>query len=182
MIQSIQANSTAFYNSTNVSAAGRLSIDNAKKTADNTQDEDENTTVSANGDTVTISNAGVAAAKTFTGESANRASNGLTDEGYTDATASAISSATSEAGINEYTSLKSEMSADSAAVSGSSSSSDSSSSSSLSSYSEAELKEMLEDGEITRAEYEKEISSRKENDEDSEDENQTVANTNETEA
>jgi hypothetical protein len=144
-----------------------------------TQDEDENATTSSQGDTLTISAAGLA----LSAESADRASNGLSDEGYTDANANALSSAASAVGITEYTSVKNENAVNSAAVSGSSSSS-SSSSSNLSQYSEAELKEMLDDGEISQAEYNAEIKSREESDTTSDDEsdNAVVTNTNETEA
>jgi hypothetical protein len=184
MIQSIQAGNTAFYNPTSATMAGKLTTDKtqaASAVAQN-QQEDENTETSIQGDTLTISSAGAQAAKTFTAQSANRPSvDGTSEDTYTDSTAEAIASAASDAGITEYTSVKNENSADSAAVSGSSSSSSSSSDTSLSEYTEAQLKEMLQDGEITQAEYNAEIQSREEDDEDS-DETDAVANTNETEA
>jgi hypothetical protein len=184
MIQSIQAGNTALYNPTqNAMVTGKVTINVTANDSLATQDEDENTTTSSQGDTLTISSAGVQAAKVLSAESANRASNGLSDDGYTDANASALSSAASGIGITEYTAIKNENSTDSAAVSGSSSSS-SSSSSNLSQYTETELKEMLENGDITQAEYNAEIKSREESDttSDEESDNAVIANTSETEA
>jgi hypothetical protein len=185
MIQSIQAGNTALYNPTqNALVSGKVSTTSTTaKDSLAAQNEDENTTTSSQGDTLTISSAGVKAAQVLSVESADRAANGLTDNGYTDATASALSSAASGVGITDYTSVKNENSVNSAAVSGSSSSS-SSSSSNLTQYSEAELKEMLENGEITQAEYNAEIESRQESDttSDEESDNTVIANTNETEA
>jgi hypothetical protein len=182
MIQSIQAGSTAVYNSTNnVLGAGKLSVGTEQSASKALKDEDETTATSSQGDTLTISSAGAQkAAKTFTGESANRPSvAGTTEEAYTDAQASALSSAASSAGITEYTSVKNENSANAAAVSSGSgtSSSSSSSESDLSGYTEAQLKTMLENGEITQAEYEAEIKSRQEGDTTSDDESEISAAT-----
>jgi hypothetical protein len=183
MIQSIQANSTTLYNSTrNTIGAAKVTTDNKVLNAQDSQEDDENTKTSSQGDVLTISTQGAYAAKTFTGQSASRPSeDGNGEDSYTDSTAAAIASAASDAGINEATATKNANSADAAAVSGSSSSS--SESSSLSQYSEAELKEMLQDGEITRAEYNAEIKSREQSDEADEDENEnTTSGTNQTEA
>jgi hypothetical protein len=190
MIQSIQAGSTAIYNPTrNVTGAGKVSTGEEQTASAATQNEDETTTTSSQGDTLTISNAGAQAqktAKTFTAQSANRPSaNGTSEDTYTDSNAAAISSAASSAGITEYTALKNENSANSAAVSGSSSSSSSSSDSSLSQYTDSELKKMLQNGEITQAEYDAEIKSREETDttsDEQDDETTAVADTSETEA
>jgi hypothetical protein len=189
MIQSIQAGNTAIYNPTrNVMGAGKVSTGEEQTASAATQNEDETTTTSSQGDTLTISNAGAQAqqtAKTFTAQSANRPSvNGTSEDTYTDSKAEAISSAASSAGITEYTSVKNENSANSAAVSQSSSSSSSSSDSSLSQYTDSELKKMLQNGEITQAEYDAEIKSREETDTTSEEQTETtaVANASETEA
>jgi hypothetical protein len=171
MIQSIQAGSTALYNTgATAITTGKVTTGKAETAQTATQNEDENTVTSSQGDTVTISAAGLQAAKTFTAESANRPSvAGTSEDTYTDSTAAALSSAASDLGITEYTAEKNANSANAAAVTGSSSSS-SSSSSNLSEYTESELKEMLENGEITRAEYEAEINSRKQTDETTDDE------------
>jgi hypothetical protein len=184
MIQSIQAGSTSIYNPTKSTLmAGKITTDAAEANQAAVQNEDENTEVSSQGDTLTISSAGAQAAKTFTAQSANRPSvNGTSEDTYTDATAAALSTAASGVGITDTTIAKSEAAADSAAVSGSSSSS--SSDSNLSEYSEAELKEMLENGEITQAEYEAEIQSRSQSSTSSDEESETdsVVKTGETDA
>jgi hypothetical protein len=177
MIQSIQAGSTAIYNTARTAAtAGKITISQGDTVSSAAQNEDENTITSEQGDTLTLSNAGVNAAKTWTAQSANRPSiNGTSEDSYTDATAQAISSAAEGVGITETTVAKNEASADSAAVSGSSSSS--STDSNLSEYTDAELKEMLENGEITQAEYEAEIESRSQSDTSSDEESGTAAAT-----
>jgi hypothetical protein len=184
MIQSIQAGSTSIYNPTKSTLmAGKITTDAAEANQAAVQNEDENTEVSSQGDILTISSAGAQAAKTFTAQSANRPSvNGTSEDTYTDATAAAFSTAASGVGITDTTIAKSEAAADSAAVSGSSSSS--SSDSNLSEYSEAELKEMLENGEITQAEYEAEIQSRSQSSisSDEESEADSVVKTGETDA
>jgi hypothetical protein len=60
MIQSIQAGSTAIYNqSGNLLGAGKISVSQTQKAAQAAvQEEDENTTTSIQGDTLTISQAG----------------------------------------------------------------------------------------------------------------------------
>jgi hypothetical protein len=184
MIQSIQAGNTnsLFFNSaSNVSTIGKVSTEETKN-ASTAKDEDESTTVSSQGDTVTISLAGQQAAKTFTGESANRPStDGISkDEGYTDSRAAALASAAAEAGITEYSAAQNANSLDSAAVSGSSGSA--SSDSDLAQYSVAELKEMLQNGEITQAEYDEEIQSREQTGTTDDDESSAAAGTSETEA
>jgi hypothetical protein len=184
MIQSIQASSTTLYNSTqNTIGAAKVTTDNKQLNAQASQEEDENTKTSSQGDVLTISTQGAYAAKTFTGQSASRPSeDGNGEDSYTDSTAAAIASAASDAGINEATATKNANSADAAAVSGSSSSSEDSS---LSQYSEAELKEMLNNGEITQAEYNAEIKSREQSEaaDEDEDENQTsVSDTDKAEA
>jgi hypothetical protein len=182
MIQSIQASNTTLYNSTqNTIGAAKVTTDNKQLNAQATQEDDENTKTSSQGDVLTISTQGAYAAKTFTGQSASRPSeDGNGEDSYTDSTAAAIASAASDAGINEATATKNANSADAAAVSGSSSSSENSS---LSQYSEAELKEMLQNGEITRAEYNAEIKSREQSDAADEDENEnTTSDTDKTEA
>jgi hypothetical protein len=183
MIQSIQASNTTLYNSTqNTIGAAKVTTDNKQLNAQATQEDDENTKTSSQGDVLTISTQGAYAAKTFTGQSASRPSeDGNGEDSYTDSTAAAIASAASDAGINEATATKNANSADAAAVSGSSSSS--SENSSLSQYSEAELKEMLQDGEITRAEYNAEIKSREQSESADEDENENAtSDTDKTEA
>jgi hypothetical protein len=184
MIQSIQAGTTALYNPTsNFIGSGKVSTDQKQTTAA-AQNEDETVTVSAQGDTVTISNAGAQQAKTFTAKSTSVDDLLSADNGYTDATAAALSSAAADIGINEYTAVKNENSADAAAVSSGSGTDSSSTDSDLSEYSLSELKEMLESGEITQAEYNEEIQSRQQSDTSSDDESDssTVAATNQTEA
>lgn len=134
-----------FQNNVTVSAsASKSASTNEENTASSA------TAVSADGDTLELSAAGTALEKkTFEGVSKN--SGVSEDEGYTDSMAELISSAASSAGINEYTNS---VDSDGSVVSSSDSTSD------LSSYTESELKEMLENGEITRAEYEKEIAAR----------------------
>jgi hypothetical protein len=164
MIQSIQAGTTSLYNTTtNVLSQGKVSTTTAKTESVAAKEEDSTTQTSSQGDTVTISNAGAQmAAKTFSGQSANSPTvAGLTDNGYTDKQASALSSAASSIGITAYTATKTQNSSEAAAVSSSSSSS-SSSESSLSGYTESQLKTMLQNGEITQAEYNAEIQSRQE--------------------
>jgi hypothetical protein len=177
MIQSIQAGNTALYNPTqSLLASGKVTTAQEQTSAAATQEEDENTTTSSQGDTLTLSTSGVKAAKTFTAQSANRPSvNGTGEDSYTDATASALSSAAAGVGITSATAAKAEASADEAAVSGSTSSSSSSSDSNLSEYTESELKEMLENGEITQAEYDAEIQSRSQSDSSSDDEEDSAA-------
>ncbi len=135
------------------------------------EDEESNATaVSADGDTLEISASGTAfQQKTFTATSAQSGLDTVLagDEGYTSSTASIVSSAASSAGITEYTSTQAENSADASTVSSSSSSD---SSSNLSSYTTAQLKQMLENGEITQAEYNEEIASRQSGSTDTEDE------------
>jgi hypothetical protein len=179
MIQSIQANGTSVgYQANSVIGAGKISTGEEQKALAEEQNEDENTVTSIQGDTLTISNAGAQKAKTYTGESSERASvSGLTEEAWTDSKASAISSAAANAGITEYTELKNENSASAAAVSSDSSSS--SSSSSLSEYTDAELKTMLRNGEITQAEYEEEIKRRQEEDGSSDDSDDSASSTSE---
>ncbi len=137
------------------------------------EDEESNATaVSADGDTLEISASGTAfQQKTFTATSAQSGLDTVLagDEGYTSSTASIVSSAASSAGITEYTSTQAETSADASAVSSSSSSS-SDSTSNLSAYTTAQLKQMLENGEITQAEYNEEIASRQSGSTDTEDE------------
>jgi hypothetical protein len=187
MIQSIQASTTTLYNAAQSTAVtGKVTTSNKELNSQNEQEDDENTTVSSQGDMLTISTQGSLAAKTFTGQSASRPSvDGTGEDSYTDSTATALASAASDAGINDMTAVKNANAADAAAVSGSSSASSSSSEeSSLAQYSEAQLKEMLNEGEITQAEYNAEIKSREqsETDED-EDENSTaVSDANQTEA
>jgi hypothetical protein len=178
MIQSIQAGNTALYNPTqSLLASGKVTT-TQEQTAAAAQEEDENTTVSSQGDTLTLSASGVSAAKTFTAQSANRPSvNGTSEDSYTDATASALSSAAAGVGITSATAAKAEASADEAAVSGSTSSSSSSTDSNLSEYSESELKEMLENGEITQAEYDAEIQSRSQSESSSDDDEEDSATT-----
>jgi hypothetical protein len=158
MVQSIQTGASALFNTTaSFLGTAKVSVGETQKTSQAAaQEEDATVTTSVQGDTLTISDAGAFAAKTFTAQSAGSAVS--TDEGYTDKTAQIISSAASDAGITEYSAVKNENSADAAAVSGSSS--DTSTDSNLSEYSLAELKEMLENGEITQAEYDAEIQSR----------------------
>jgi hypothetical protein len=178
MVQSIQASNTAIYNplQNTTFGAGKVSTGEAQTTSAAAKNEDETTTVSAQGDTVTISNAGALQAKTFTAQSANRDSFGeSSDDSYTDATAEILSSAASSAGITEYTAVKNANSANAAAISSGSSSSSSSTDSNLSEYTESELKEMLQNGEITQAEYDAEIKSRQGNDTDSDEQNETTA-------
>jgi hypothetical protein len=167
MIQSISAGSTSLYSAVSTSTAtAKVSTGKEDTASKVNSEEDENAQTSSDGDTVTISAAGIQAARTFTGQSAHRASEAEASEEdtYTDSQAAALSSAASDIGITKYTAQKNANSADAAAVTGSSTSSSSSTSSDLSEYSESELKEMLEEGEITRAEYEAEINSRQQTD------------------
>lgn len=120
------------------------------------QNKEEGVETSKDGDTLELSAAGTAlASKTFTATSASAGAVSK-DEGYTSKTAQIVSEAAASAGITETTAAKNEMSAQASTVSGSSSGS----TSNLSSYTATELKEMLQNGEITRAEYDAEIESR----------------------
>lgn len=131
-----------------------------KEGQNTSQTKEDGVETSKDGDTLELSAAGSALAqKTFT---ATSASAGVVskDEGYTSKTAQIVSSAAASAGITEEAAAKNEMSAQAFTVSGSSSSSTSGSTSDLSSYTATELKEMLQNGEITKAEYDAEIASR----------------------
>jgi hypothetical protein len=188
MIQSIQASNTAIYAQTkNILGNAKVSTSEQTTTATDEQNDDETTTTSIQGDTLTISNAGAQQAakaqQTSVPDIFTKSTELSTDEGYTDATAAAISSAASGIGITEYSATKNENSVASAAVSsgsGSSSTSSTSSESNLSQYSDYELKQMLENDEITQAEYNAEIKSRQESnssdDEDSGDSSVSSAN------
>jgi hypothetical protein len=192
MIQSIQASNTAIYAQAK-SILGNAKVSTSEETAATQEDEkndDETTTTSIQGDTLTISNAGAQQAakaqQTSVPDIFTKSTELSTDEGYTDANAAAISSAASGIGITEYSATKNENSVASAVVSsgsGSSSTSSTSSESNLSQYSDYELKQMLENDEITQAEYNAEIKSRQENDSDDEDDSDdsSVANANATE-
>ena len=153
----------------------KLSINNSETETSAQQADTENAyATSDDGDTLTLSASATFRARTFTGQS--QLDSTSSDEGYTDSTAEALKQAASSAGIDSTTQLKNEMNADSAAVSGagsagsSASGSSSSSETSLSNYTESELKEMLQDGEITQAEYNAEIKSREDDTTDSEEE------------
>lgn len=124
------------------------------------QNVNQNETTSKDGDTVEISAAGTVLSSTMSSQSSSSSDTVSEDEGYTSKMAGAVSSAASAIGITEASAAKSQMSAQAAAVTGSSSDSSSSSTSDLSSYSASQLKQMLENGEITQAEYEAEIQSR----------------------
>ena len=142
------------------------------------QNTNENVTTSKDGDTVEISAAGTArSAKTYTAMSSSSGTVSK-DEGYTSKMAETVSNATSSVGITETSAAKNEMSAQSAAVSGSSSGSSSSSTGDLSSYSASELKEMLQNGEITQAENDAEMKSRSSSSEDSGTEEETAVSGN----
>ncbi len=154
MISSVQGNnlfgtSASVFQNTSVSTTS---------VAEGTPAQEENeqvTATSADGDTLEISASSTnIVRKTYTGTSSQSAVS--EDEGYTSGVSQAVASASASIGINEYTAEVDEASASSASTSSSSSSS----TSSLSQYSEAELKEMLRNGEITQAEYNAEISSR----------------------
>jgi hypothetical protein len=164
MVQSIQTGSNAIYNlSQSFLGTGKVSTSETQKSSEASKNnEDETITTSSQGDTVTISTAGAQqAAKIFSGQSANRPSvDGLSEDTYTDSTAELISSAAADAGITEYTAVKNQNSADAAAISSESSSDSSSTDSNLSEYTLSELKEMLENGDITQAEYNAEVQSR----------------------
>lgn len=165
MIQSISANNLTT-NSSAVLSSAKVTIkaDDTQTAAQAVSTDDAN--ISKDGDTVSISAQGTALAKqNHVGYSENTTANGGSvtgeDEGYTDATASALSNAAGDIGITEASQTKSENSAAASAVSsGTSSSSSSSSTSDLSSYSLSELQEMLRNGEITQAEYKEELASR----------------------
>jgi hypothetical protein len=152
MIQSIQSGSNLIYNTANSVTMTEKVKGNETITTSAAAQEDENTTTSSKYDTVTISNAGMQAAQNLTPQVTNSSSDGT----YTDSRADALASAAAGAGITETASSENESYSD---VSGSSSSD-----SDLSQYTESELKEMLQNGEITRAEYESEISSRQQSD------------------
>lgn len=182
MISSIQASGTNIQNYSNtVSALSNTKVSGTKEaeTTAVTENEDGITATSAQGDVVNISGKSL---KVFSAESANRPSEtGTAEDGsYKSAVASAVSSAASDIGITEYTAAKTEAGTQSAAVSSGSSTS---STSSLSGYSEAELKQMLQNGEITQAEYNAEIESRQESeDEDTETDTDNVSAAGSTEA
>jgi hypothetical protein len=183
MIQSIQAGNTAIYNSTkNVLGGGKVSVSEEKPTSTIEQNEDETTMTSVQGDTLTISNAG--AQQAAKAQVADVVTETTTEDNYTDSLAAAISSAASSVGITEYTATQNANSADSAAISSGSSSSSTSSDSDLSEYSEYELKTMLQNGEITQAEYNAEIASRQKSEtvSDEQSENSAVTGANQTEA
>lgn len=176
MIQSINANSTIVGQNTQATASAlsgtRFITPQAADTTKTTDDENGTNSVSKDGDSVTISSQSL---KVFSQISANSVTNsetGTAAEGTTTSNASAIASAAASAGITDTTALKSELNASSAAISGGSSASGSSSStnsSQLSQYSESELKEMLQNGEISTAEYEAEIKSRTQSESSSDD-------------
>ncbi len=141
------------------------------------QNKNESVTTSKDGDTVEISAAGTAhSAKTYTAMSSTSGTVSK-DEGYTSKMAETVSNAASSVGITETSAAKNEMSAQASAVSGNSSSS-SSSTGDLSSYSASELKEMLQNGEITQAEYDAEMKSRSSSSEDSDTEEETAVSGN----
>ncbi len=151
-IQSSQIFTQSANHTFNVNTGNNVKAEAASK------DKEDGVTMSKDGDTVQISAQGTALAqKTFTGTSASEGEVSK-DEGYTDATAAALSSAAGSDGITEQTAVKNQMSAQSSAVSGSSSGS--SSTNNLSQYTDTELKQMLQDGEITQSEYNAELESR----------------------
>lgn len=173
-ITSIQGNQL-FSATTSQSSATSVKANVVSDSQKTTANKDEALATSQDGDTLVISASGTALAqKTYTGQSAQSGAVSK-DEGYTDATAEALSNAAASAGITEYSAVQNEMSNQSAIVSGSTSGS--SSTSNLSNYSEAELKEMLQNGEITRAEYEAEMESRSTSSDDSEDDSNVTDST-----
>ena len=175
MVNSIQANQLSSLINNNQSATSKqmnVSVDTEKAVAASSTKEEEtaegSVATSKDGDTVTIS---LKAQKTFTAQS--KSSVISEDEGYTDSTAAALSSAAAGAGISSTTQVQQQQQATSAAVSSASSSS--SDESDLSSYSVSELKQMLQSGEITQAEYNEEIASRQKNDSEEETDAETTA-------
>ena len=131
------------------------SVDAEEKAA--SQAEQANGGVSKDGDTVTISSAGTYLQKTYQASSqstidylAEDTTSGL------DSTAKAIANAASSAGISAEATAKNQASQAASTVS----SSGSDSTSNLSQYTTTELKEMLQNGEITQQEYDEEIASR----------------------
>lgn len=163
-IQSNQIFSQSANHTFNVNTNNNVKTSNDVKseTKNDLKDKQDGVVMSKDGDTLQISETAAALSqKTFV-ETSDSEDSVSTDEGYTDATAAALASAAGSAGITEQTAVKNQMFSDSTAVSGSSSSSSSSSSSTnnLSQYTSIELKEMLQDGEITQSEYNAEIESR----------------------
>lgn len=167
----VQANSTTLQ--TNKVAATTTADSQA------TSKQDDNT--SSDGDTVNLSEEGLFFQKTFAAYSSTSTANGgsgVTEGSSTDASAGMLASAAASAGIDQYTSVKNENSAMAAATSSSSSSTSTSSTStteSLTQYSDYELKQMLEDGEITQAEYDDAIAAKHES--DTEEDSTTSAST-----
>lgn len=170
MIQSISGTGNLSVQHQSMSNHATGTLTGLSDLADDTQDNEQvravgggNYSISAQGDTVSISKTGVKAAKTFTASSKNsiaNSENGTASTSSTDGLAQTLSSAASNVGITS-TSSKSDNASIVSGTSGSSSSSSSSSSSNLSGYSDAELQEMLQKGKITQAEYNAEISKRK---------------------
>lgn len=169
MIQGINATSSLSiqHQSTSRNATGTLS--GVSSSGDDSQNSEQlhasdggNYVVSSQGDTVSISQTGAKAAKTFTASSKNSISdseNGTASTSSTDGLAQTLSGAAGKVGITS-SSAKTDSSSGVSGASGSSSSS-TSSSSDLSGYSDAELQQMLQKGKITQAEYNAEISKRK---------------------
>lgn len=160
MIHSIQANSTVISQQQSVKANSiqKASVSTPATSTSVSESKDGTVETSAQGDVLTISSAGSMLSKSLsaTAESGDIA----TDNGYQDSTAQALASAANAVGINDASAAKSEQ----ASTSGTSSSN-------LTSYSEAQLKEMLNNGEITQAEYNAEIKSRQEKSTGGSDEN-----------
>lgn len=179
-ISSIQGNQL-FSGTTN--RTYNVSVSTAEGTKKVSQDKEEGVTTSKDGDTLEISAAATALAqKNYSAMSAS-AGTVSKDEGYTDTTAEIMSNAAASAGITEETAAKNEMSMQASVVSGSTSGTSSGSTSNLSSYSASELKEMLQNGEITQAEYDAEMASRSgSSTTESSDESETVNETGEAEA
>ncbi len=145
----INASSLNLNNNTKVD--GKVTIKGEDEKSIMQQKEDEATAVSKDGDTFTISSKSSKVFQSSSKQSALDSVLSYSSEDSTDASgmASVVSNAASSIGITETSTEANESS--------------SSDSNDLSSYTETELKEMVQDGEISQAEYNAEIKKRSEN-------------------
>ena len=164
MIQSIQSSNLSIQNNT-ILQNSKVIANSTSKIQEETQ---EGTTIFSQGDTLVISSEGMALSqKTFTGHSDD------TTEVYSGSkTAATVADAAASIGIDKYSGTKNQNSTDAAAVNSSDADSSSKSTSNLSQYSALELKEMLKNGDITQAEYSKEIANRQAGDDTTEETNE----------
>ncbi len=173
MIEGINASSLQFTNTSQIKVATNTTADatSDSTTATSTKtttDSNENVSTSIQGDTVSISQKALKTYAAFSSNSVTNGGTGVSEETATDTTAAALASAANGIGITDYTTEKNAQQASATAVSASSgtsassgsSSGTSSSTSTLSSYSESQLEQMLNDGDISQADYNAELARR----------------------